>query len=360
MEPPINPETNSQPTPSAEEREPVQYAAPVPQQNEFQPAAEVPVGTTNPVVNKPGIIVLQWLTYAFWGWTIIALGTLLATTLVHMMSGAGTEGFTPYGIAATLVLLPIAAVCDILYSKHEPEKKTGAASIVMVIHAVIFALLGIGSLITVVFTAVSLSLSDTSVKEVTPIIITGLCLAIIYGLTFVRTLHPTKIPLINRIYLIFMITVTTITILMAIVGPISFERKTKNDKIIVNNLNTLSDEIEDYAKTNNKLPETLNEINATDDGVKKLIRSNLVTYKPNTYNTLDEQPNTNYNSNQTYRTTKDDYYYQLCVTYVEPSANYGNYDTPRVDESGYETYLSVYEHPGGNICYKVKTTDYGY
>lgn len=369
MDPATNPDMRPEPMQPIEESVVPQNTNPVPPQTTQNPVVtEASVGGNPQVINKPGVIVLQWLTYAFWGWTIIALGTLLATTLSHMMSGSGAEGFTPYGIAATLVLLPIAVVCDILYSKHEPEKKTGAASIVMVIHAVIFALLGIGSLITVVFTVVSLSISDASAKEVTPVIITALSMAIIYGATFVRTLHPAKIPLINRIYLFFMITVTTITIILAIIGPISFERRTKNDKLIVSNLSSLSNDIEDYAKANDKLPDTLGEIKSSSEGVKKLISSNLVVYKPNTYTAPEEQSATNNSRGQAlFRSneTRDDYYYQLCVTYSEPSSNYDDYETrydppASTDPSGYETYLSVYEHPGGDICYKVKTTDYGY
>lgn len=374
MEPTTNPEMKTEPVQPTEERVVPQDTNPAPPQTIQNPVAtEAPTGGSNQVVNKPGVIVLQWLTYAFWGWTIIALGTLLATTLSHMVSGSGAEGFTPYGIAATLVLLPIAVVCDILYSKHEPEKKTGAASIVMVIHAVIFALLGIGSLITVVFTAVSLSISDASAKEVTPIIITALSMAIIYGATFVRALHPAKIPLINRIYLFFMIVVTTITIILAIVGPISFERRTKNDKLIVSNISTLTQDIGDYAEANDKLPETLGEIKSSSEGVKKLISSNLVVYKPNTYTATTEQSDINNNQSQTplrSTTTRNDYYYQLCVTYSEPSSSYDDdYDTlydyssdppESTDPSGYETYPSAYNHPGGEVCYKVKTTDYGY
>src|SRR5680860_463031 len=104
-----------------------------------------------PKINTPGIIVLQWLTYAFWGLTVFATSLLSASVIAYFITPTNNNDFSAYATAAVLVLLPISVICDIFYSKQEPEHKTGASSIIMIIHAVFFALFSIGALIAIVF-----------------------------------------------------------------------------------------------------------------------------------------------------------------------------------------------------------------
>ncbi|RYZ99261.1 MAG: hypothetical protein EOO68_12620, partial [Moraxellaceae bacterium] len=86
---------------------PAQPATPI------QPAV-APVSTSIPQESQSGtsagIVILQWLTYAFWGWTLLALTGLIATVLFAFYTDADTSDTIPYVIAATLVLLPISFV----------------------------------------------------------------------------------------------------------------------------------------------------------------------------------------------------------------------------------------------------------
>ncbi|MGH7250207.1 MAG: hypothetical protein ACREGC_04480, partial [Minisyncoccia bacterium] len=146
--PPVN-QPELAPTPAQQPATP----PPTPVAQEYKPP-----GTTNtsPVhnLNTPNVIVMQWLTYAFWGWTALSLSILTGIVLANFINKADMGSFTPYAIAAVLVLLPISFVCDYFYSKHEPGKNTGSAMVVMVIHAVLFALFGVGALIGIVFSLV--------------------------------------------------------------------------------------------------------------------------------------------------------------------------------------------------------------
>ena len=302
--------------------------------------------------NKPGIIVLQWLTYAFWGWTIVAITSLLATTLTHMITGAGTGGFTPYGIAATLVLLPISAICDIFYTKHEPQKKTGAATIVMVIHAVLFALLGIASLIGIVFCLIQLFISSNDLKPTQVGLLTLLCVAVMYGITFVRVLNPVKLTWIRQAYLAIMCGATIGVIALSVVGPLRYERLTKNDRFIAENISDLTSAINNRTNKQNSLPTSLTDIQAT-GSTQKLVESKLVEYKPNT---KSPQASDTYPGDEQ---ADKVYFYQLCVTYARASSNYGDESQiATISRDDYNEYVDAYSHPAGTVCYKVATGYY--
>lgn len=312
-----------------------------------------PVTYTNPVQThvvepiSPGQIILQWLTYAFWGWTVLAMAILTAEILLNSITGLDTSSFTPYGIAAVLVLLPISLICDIFYTKQEPEKKVGASSVVMIIHAVIFALFGIGSAIAVVFSFISLVINNSSsVNQTTSVTLySSLISAILYTAVFLRTIRPEKLLWINRAFMIFMSIVVVITTVLAFTGPIANAKIVRNDKLLQNNLDYVSSAINSYALNNKQLPKDLNSLGLTGDA-KQLVTSNLVTYKQDKtpVNAVQIQPG--YSS----------YYYELCVTYVKSTQTNQLYAANSYqDQDGYSSYISAYSHPAGNICYKLKT-----
>lgn len=313
-------------------------------------------------VNSPGLIVLQWLTYAFWGWTILAMSVLTVTVLANLIAKSETGSFTPYGIAAVLVLLPISIACDVFYSKKEPAKKTGAASIVMVIHAVIFALFGIGAVIAIVFSLVQMltSSGDNSGTQVS--LYSAMIIAILYGAAFLRTINPARIPILKRSYIIFMTIVVGIIAVLGLVGPVAHERATRNDRLITSNIHSLKTSIDSYAKSKNRLPDTLNELDLTGNA-KLLVDKNLVKY------TAHKQPSSSVSKSTgvgTRRTTSTNtiYYYELCITYAKELKNKysSSGSNNKADSDGYVTYLDTYygAHPAGEKCYKVKTEDYGY
>lgn len=163
-------------------------------------------------------IILQWLTYAFWGWTVLVLSVLTYTVFTDFLDQGDNSSFSYYIISAALVLLPISLICDYLYSKKEPGKKTGAASIVMVVHGVLFALFGIGALIWGVFSVVSLLTSDGDTSTTLAGLYSSLIIALFYAATFARTLNPPKFPMTVQAYRIAMSAVVVIFIILGFVG----------------------------------------------------------------------------------------------------------------------------------------------
>lgn len=309
-----------------------------------------------PVTSSPGLIVLQWLTYAFWGWTVVAMSFLTVTVLAHFINGADVGDSTLYSIAAVLVLLPISVVCDIFYIKREPEKKTGASSIVMVIHAVIFALCGIGALVTVVFSLVTLYISSSGSENTMVALYSALIIAFLFAVIFLRTILPKKLFRMRRYFIILMVLVVGIIITFGAIGPVAEARATRTDKLIESGLDGVQYGVDNYVSDNKKLPNSLADIKLTGD-TKKLVTDNLVTYKNDGkssgyINITDSTDPTDLTDTP----TEDIYRYQLCVTYKKATDGYSNrYDSSDVDSDGYGTYLSNYSHPAGAICYKLKT-----
>lgn len=304
-----------------------------------------------------GLVVLQWLTYAFWGWTVLALSILTSMVIANFISKADVGGATPYGIAAILVLLPISYICDVFYSKREPARKSGPETLVMVIHAVLFALFGIGALIFAVFAVVQLLTSSTDTDSTLTALLSSLIIAAYYGLTFLRTLNPTKLRWIQKYYKFIMLITISIIAVLGIVGPVAKERSLRDDKLIVAELPELHNSIQNYTRENRNLPDNLSTLDLDDD-TQQLVERNLVTYKPQDSVTESDErsdsPGTDPSTKQ--KRSGTTYRYELCVTYKEKAGDYDaynhSYDT---DDDGYSNYLSTYEHKAGNVCYKLKT-----
>lgn len=311
-----------------------------------------PVETEHHV--SAGTIVLQWLTYAFWGWTILALSSLIVSVLLFFVSRQDVSGFAPFGIATVLVLLPLAAVCDFYYSKQEPVKKTGASAVVMVIHAVIFALCAIGSIILAVFTAVQMFVSSETNANSQVALFSALIIAVLYGAAFARTLNPPNLQAITKRFTLFMVGVIGVIIILTIVGPVFKERATRDDRLLEASISPVSSAISDYARSNNKLPSSLNEVELRDKA-DEAVKKGLIEYKPNTQSASTELDNLR--SSRLSTLSRTTYYYQLCVKYKAESASYSNRSSlsslNRSEE--YTTYPSTYSHPAGNVCYKLRT-----
>ena len=322
-------------------------------------SAEHSKAVTNhePAVNSAGLIILQWLTYAFWGWTLFALVWLLYIVLANMIQGIDTSDMIPYAIASSLVLLPISFVCDWFYGKKEPQKKTGAAMVVMVIHAVIFALFAIGSLISAVLILVQMMIStsdDTSSQMVwlTTLFISSL----VYAATFVRTLNPMPKLKFHRVYPLGMAVLITALIVLGFVGPVAQATLTKDDRFIVNHLLNVASEIDDYIYKNNKLPSSLADVSFTYEG-KEIVDRGLVEYKKEDSSAVSKLPAYDYDDLDSDKNSRDFtfYRYQLCVEYKQKSqsASYGYYNSePSRPRGEYSNTLYIDTHPAGKVCYK--------
>ncbi|MET0980416.1 MAG: hypothetical protein ABWX90_04115 [Candidatus Saccharimonadales bacterium] len=314
---------------------PVVPAAPTipPPQPAIAPTEDKPV--------SPGIIVLQWLTYAFWGWTLLALSVLIFIVIFNLINHTDSGDTSLYALAAIVVLLPISLVCDFLYQKHELKKKQGVSMAVMVVHAVIFALFAIGTLIGSLFSVVQLIVSgggSYSTDSNVALFLSLMIVSVLYSITFFRTLNPLKSDLkVARIYDITMLVIIGVFTVMAFTGPFARTLQTKNDRLIESSLSDIQTGIDSYTSANNKLPATLSDVNFTNDDAKQLITKNLVTYKQDTPDI-----------------ETGDFHYQLCVTYTakdgSPSYDYNDYQ-----QEEYSSYVTTTGHEAGNVCYKLKS-----
>lgn len=311
-----------------------------------QPAPLPQVEVASPSTSSPGLIVLQWLTYALWGWTLIATSILAGIVLTFFLIKDSSIGDAPlYFMAAVLVLLPISTICDIFYSKHEPVKKSGASSVAMIINAVIFALFGIGSLIAVVFSLVTLFISSSNLESTLVTLYVAIIVAILFGALFLRTILPKKLYGMRRFFIIFMMVAIGTICAFSIFGPTIEARLTRNDKLIASNLDIVSDAVNSYTSTNDRLPDSLSTLKLADDA-KKLVSDNLVSYKKDT-----KSSSVNYLHDKTF-------YYQLCVTYKKASGTSNDIYRGLSEDDEYSSYISTYYHPSGYTCYKVETTNY--
>lgn len=306
--------------------------------------------------NNPAVIILQWLTYAFWGWTVLAMSFLVSTVMANFLGKVDTGEVAPYAIASVIVLLPISLICDFFYSKKEPLKKTGAASIVMVIHAVLFALFGIGAIITAVFSLVSLFVSSSSDTKVTKaFLFSALIIAVLYAAVFIRTLRPHQLPFVRKVFPIFMSAVVGLFIVLAIIGPIAWNRATRNDRLIERNASNFSTAINKYYAKQRVLPNDLNAIDLNEES-KQIIAKQLVTYKANTKNVTTESLSKKTSSQTVGRQLYNlSGYYQLCFTFKDkdPSGSNRYFDDLGERES---SYVSVYGHGAGQQCYNLVAT----
>ena len=310
-------------------------------------STEAPVSETpTPTPSGAGTIILQWLTYAFWGWLIIGLIWLMALVLDNALTKNSdpSTGLLPYAIAGTVVVFPIALICELFYRKREPKKKSGASMVITVIHAVLFALLGIAALITAVFTLVNLSLSvesDISAKVI--VALTAGFAAVLYGITFVRTLQPFK----KSISLVYGVTASIITVVLlafAIAGPLATSIASRGDRSIEQNLPRVTSAISSYVRTNGELPKTLSQVTITNADARALVADDEVEYiAEGQLQAVNEK-----------RANSKTFRYQLCATYDRANASGYSYD--ELDAGEYTLYIQTTPHEAGRVCYKLQTT----
>lgn len=334
-------------------------------------AKDIPTVTT--AHNSPGVLVLQWLTYAFWGWTILALAWLTAISVGFFLNPSSTEHYqsemVAYSLAAVIVLFVISLICDVFYSRRETLQKTGAAMVIMIIHAVIFALFGIGSLIVAVFAIVRLLIGDSDGSSygdsgALTTLITGTVIALVYGATLLRTVRPFKLKRSGLVYWIFMAIVTVTITVLAIAGPTWNARMTRDDRLIERALPQLSEVIRNHTAKADALPQTLSEVRDQATGeARELIDRNLVEYTPGK---KVEQPERNAedmplevpaSKRPVVAPDTEAYSYTLCVTY---KAKKGSGAYPAMDVARYsQTSPDTYYHDAGRVCYDLVTNYVG-
>ncbi|MGE5312828.1 MAG: hypothetical protein ACM3MA_02375 [Acidobacteriota bacterium] len=330
--------------------------------------------------NTAPTLILQWLTYAFWGWCAFAVIWLSAAVFNYFLNHNTSLYYNPaeeiaYPVAAIVVLTLIAGVIDAFYSRREPAKKTGAAMVIMVVHAVIFALFAIGAAIVAVFALVNMLISAEKSAAVQVVLFSALVSLLFYVALIARTTLFGHVKF-ARLGSWIVLGITAVSLLItAIVGPVIYASTTKQDRRIEQALPDISGSISSYLNDKKQLPASLNDLLSSKIGYlskedKAVIEDNLIIYRPNVKpsttakveSSAKDQPEV-----MIYPPIKNSYtryYYELCADFTaertidEYSSGYGkggdSHATPNNSESnGYEPFLYNVSHPKGNHCFKL-------
>ncbi len=296
-------------------------------------------------------IVLQWLVYVFWFWTLADLATVLSGVLIHILiEEARNSTWIIYAAAPLIVLLPLAIVTDHYYKKAEPKAKHGFAAVVMVVNAVIAALGAVGSVIGIVYALLDLLLStrdDMTGNAIAAIVCT--ITALLSSLFFVRVLYIDKLRLIRSKFNIIVSAVTVIAVLLTLIYPLANELKRKTDRIIEDNYSDILSDIRSYTNDNSKLPESLDKV-TFEAGAKRAIDTGKITY-----NAISQPLVTNRlpSLNPGARYQEGELKYELCVDWAYERDS--GYDDDYLASKGYYAYEG---HKAGKQCYEESTYYY--
>ncbi len=334
-----------------------------------------PVATTAPVPhnNSAGVLVLQWLSYAFWGWFGTSLAVLAGITFGYFIAGSDATFWgdsLAYPLAAVIVMLVIALVTDFFYARHEPLVKKGAASVIMLIHVVVYLLTVVGALIGIVFSIISMLITANPIDTMDGtkvFMLTAAVIAVVFGAISLRALMAGKRRGVRKGFWLLMSVLALGFVIASIVGPAMKANSTKDDRLVEQALPSLVYDIREYASKNDKLPTTLGDVKSvsgrSDGSVQLMLDKNLVTYKPNTKSPKIEPSPVSTTGSSSSITAPDDthsgdlgsktFYYQLCVTYKEvKDTKYSTYE-PSSSSDSYTSYISTSDHDKGNVCYDV-------
>ena len=370
--------------------------APIVPVNEASAPAPSQEPPQKPQNNSGGVLVLQWLTYAFWFWFAVSTSWLAGVVINFFV--AGSTSYSEWGdqlaypLASVIITLLIALVADFFYAKHEPEKKIGGANVIMLLHVVPFVLVAIGALVTIVFALINMLLNSDPITDTDgplQIMLVALVVVVLLGLAAVRAFFGSK-PRIRLIAKLAFVAVAAGFIVAGIAGPAVEAVRTKDDRLIEQALQSLPSDIRNYVSENNKLPASLSDVTYGEksysaSAVQKLIDSKLVTYKANTlpssnssYDPSDIRtqlcvdsptagvcsPDSSTDSSSTKR-----FYYQLCTSYKTERKDRYNYSERNVYTKGdsvgtaldyrYNYVSSISAHPAGDVCYNLYA-DSGY
>lgn len=319
-------------------------------------------GTATKNVNSAGVLVLQWLSYAFWGWAAVSLWWLSALVVGHFVNAGNRDiydysGSTlAYAFAATLVLFIIALVCDMVYARREPQHKTGAASVIMIVHTVLYALIGIGTAIVAVFSIVNLLIGDSNIngnEGATTSLITALILAVVYAALVLRVLRPKSARWAVKAFWVVMAVITLGMMVASVVGPIAQRKSTADDRLIESGLPRVSDEISNYANTYNALPSNLHDSKLQlESDAKTLVERKLVDYQPGK-EVIDPLKNTAGVSLDAKPVVNKTFRYQLCVTYIQGAGD--TFSSRTYNFNSDQTSPDTYTHAKGRQCYNLVT-----
>lgn len=203
---------------------------------------------------KPGLIILQWLTYVFWGWTIVAVSYLVVATLSHYMDLFEFGDAVYYGIAASVTLLPVSLICDYFYLNKETSEKSTFSSVVMAFHAVACGLFAIGALVTAAFSAVNLMIGGTETESNKLTIYCSVIISALWVILLLRIAASGKMFNQRKSSAILLALLCGVIIALGIIGPGAEAKRTRQDKMSEANLEQVQSGVNYYVSSNDDLP----------------------------------------------------------------------------------------------------------
>lgn len=355
--PPTPPAPPVPPTPQSPQPTPFQPVPPSePAQFNDGSFSTEPADQPKPEHSSAVQVVWQLVTYSLWSWSFIAMSILLSGTLSYFfVDKTSSYEFLIYTMAALIVLLPMAFVADkFFYSKQEPPVKHGFAAVAMVLCAVPVFLVTLGGLITAVVMVFNILLNPGDLGPRAITIISSLVVTVLWGLLFVRIIHPPRIAGYSRLFPVVAVTIAGLTVLLAIIGPFRSEFSARSDRLIEDNLSTLSGDIQSYARKNDKLPDSLDQVDTSTSGSGQLVDSGKVTYKKVTAGTTSTKKITPGSLSSSrlydYSSSLSTARYELCATYKKAK---GNDSSNSYDDDYASSYVSTYSHKAGVQCYTI-------
>ena len=216
-------------------------------------------------------------------------------------------------------------------------------------------------------------------------IVAATVVALLSAFFFICITRPRRFGNLPDAFAAIIAFIVTVAIAVTCFGPLSASVRTKQDRFIDDNLWSISDAINKYARQNQKLPaslDTLNKADLSDDKeAKKLLQDRMVEYKitqqvDDAATTNPKKTELNQTANQTmadktnataainptqdpyanelwsetdnYNSDLLPYAYQLCVRY---KAARGSGVINQDASNG--TYLDTHNHPAGYSCYQI-------
>jgi type II secretory pathway pseudopilin PulG len=220
---------------------------------------------------------------------------------------------------------------------------------------------GLGAAITAVVTALSMAtdISSDNRTKLT-VIISAVIITLLSVLLFARIVRPARFGFLTRKFRLIVTVITVIGIIAALAGPYLASINSKTDRLIEQNLPSVSQAVQMYVSNNQKLPGSLKNVTFGDyeKGAKTLVDRDLVSYRK-LDKTAPVTANTSKGSGVSLIAPDSgkSYSYELCVTYKHAKNSNNSRITPAVDQ--YSTYIDTYSHKAGKVCYTQYAYNYG-
>lgn len=310
-----------------------------------------------PITESAGIITLQWLTYLFWGLAVLATNILVSVLVSFwvMPSLSESSEAVAYAVAASLIVMPIAFVCDVFFSKRENSLKSPVASIGRVVFTIIYALASLGGLVALVFNLINIVLNGINSNDTWVAIATSSTVFIAYLLLFVRVIRPHFVNWWRAFYRLFVALSVLVIAGLAIAGPVTDAIKTRQDRALRSSMEFVVNSIRDNVNSGRPLPKTIDEaISVSPDYLysqtqsnnsKDFAKKNIIIYIP------DSKPAISTDGTITY-------YYQICGVFEYDSNVREGGTSPVKTDSAYSEYLDFGQIKAGKSCYNISTSYY--